>query len=106
MSITELKTTQETDFTIKNQLSPSGKVILYIFQDGTPVHSVLVENLKKNAKKKLNCKFFMVDSENLDPIFCEKHKIVSFPLFFMIKDGKIEKKLEIETGTKNNTSYP
>ena len=40
----------------------------------------------------------MVNYENLDQNFCKEHKIISFPLFFIIKDGKIEKKLEIETG--------
>jgi hypothetical protein len=95
-----IKNSEETDYTIKNQLSPGGKVVLYIYQEGTPVHSTLLEVLQKIAKNKSNSKFFSVNIENLDDLFIHNYKIISYPVFFIIKDGKIEKKSEIETGEK------
>jgi hypothetical protein len=93
-----LKNAEETDFIIKNQLSPGGKVILYIYQEGTPVHSTLLEVLQKISKSKSNSKYFSVNIDNLDDFFIHNYKIISYPVFFIIKDGKVEKKSEIETG--------
>jgi len=80
-----------------NTKAPLGYVVVYVFEDGTPVHKILSLVFEEVSRRCPFSVFFMIDVQDVGESLLEKLNVVTFPTFLVVSLGQVKNRIQVST---------